>query len=418
MKIEVINTGTELLLGNVVNAHAAYFGRTLFPLGLRVARQTTIPDGAPIRRALIEAFPRCDVLLVTGGLGPTTDDVTREIVAELLARGLIENLEIRAAIEARCLKRGFAFQPRMERQTFVPEGAEILWNAFGTAPGLYLPADESSPSYSSPHIFLLPGPPRELHPMFESFVVPILEKLTGMTERPVCKTFRCVGIGESMVESKIGLELSTQPGLEIGYCARPNEVDFRLIGSAAAVDPAAARVRDVLGEFILTEEGESLEAVIVRMLREHGQTIAVAESCTGGSIANRLTNVPGASAVFLAGWVTYANAAKISQLAVDPKVLAEDGAVSEAVALQMAVGARAAAGSTYAVATTGIAGPSGGTSQKPVGTVCFGLAGPGDAVAWTECFPTDRETFKMVATNAILNRLRLRIGDLQPDSQQ
>ncbi|MGH8048522.1 MAG: CinA family nicotinamide mononucleotide deamidase-related protein [Chthoniobacterales bacterium] len=409
MIVEVLNTGTELLLGNVLNTHTAYFGRALFPIGLRIARQTTVPDGAAIRDAFIEVFPRCDVLLVTGGLGPTTDDITREVAAELLGLQLFEDVEILRGIQARCELRGFPFVERMRRQTMVPEGATVLPNANGTAPGLYLPPVET-PSSRTPHVFLLPGPPRELQPMFEEHVLPRLRGMAG-TETSQCRVYRCVGIGESMVEARIGLRLTGVPGLEVGYCARPNEVDFRLIGPPALLDEIEPQVLAALGKFLVSTEGESLEEVVVARLRELRRSVATAESCTGGLLANRITNVPGASEIFGAGWVTYADKIKVGQLDVKTADLETHGAVSEQVAAQMAEGALAKANADFALATTGIAGPGGGTDDKPVGTVFLALAERDKpTLAWKEFFPTDRETFKQLTTQAALNALRKRLG--------
>jgi nicotinamide-nucleotide amidase len=407
--VEVLNTGTELLLGNVVNTHAAYFGRALFPLGLRIARQATVPDGPAIRDALIESFARCDVLLVTGGLGPTRDDITREVSAELLGLRLLADEGILQGIQERCVLRGFKFQERMRRQTMVPEGATVLQNAHGTAPGLYLPPVEA-PSARTPHVFLMPGPPRELMPMFEAHVLPMLRKLAGDANVPECRVYRCVGIGESMVEARIGLRLSEIAGLEVGYCARPNEVDFRLIGERALLDELEPQVLVELHEFIVSSEGEDLEEVVVARLRERRLTVTTAESCTGGLLAHRITNVPGASEIFGAGWVTYANEIKSSELDVDATVLTEHGAVSKQVASQMADGARRNADADFALATTGIAGPGGGTPDKPVGTVFLALAERGKpTVVWKEFFSTDRETFKQLATQTALNALRKRL---------
>lgn len=410
MNVEVLNTGTELLLGSVVNTHAAWLGRQLFPFGLRIARQTTVPDGAAIRDALLEAFPRCDVLLVTGGLGPTTDDITREIVAELLARPLRPDEDVLRAIQDRCARRKFPFQERMRRQTMVPAGATVLPNAHGTAPGLYLPP-VSTPSERTPHLFLLPGPPRELQPMFEASVRPILQDLTRDLSAAQCRVFRCVGIGESLVESRIGERLNALPGLEVGYCARPNEVDLRLIGPVALLDEIESEVRAELAEFIVSDDGASLETVVVSRLLEVGRSVATAESCTGGLLAHRITNVPGASGAFAAGWVTYANEVKTAQLGVPAELFSTHGAVSEPVARAMAEGALLRSGADYALATTGIAGPGGGTPEKPVGTVWIALAERGgETRAWSEFFPTSRETFKDLATQAALNGLRRRLG--------
>jgi nicotinamide-nucleotide amidase len=410
LKVEVLNTGTELLLGSVINTHAAYLGQSLFPLGLRLTRQTTVPDGGAIRDAMIEAFDRCDVLLVTGGLGPTTDDITREVAAELLGLRLFPDAKILRSIQERCSRRGFQFQERMARQTMVPEGATVLPNANGTAPGLYLPPVET-PSSRTPHLFLLPGPPRELRPMFEAGVLPRLRELTLGAQTTGCRIYRCVGIGESLVEARIGLRLAEIPGLEVGYCARPNEVDFRLIGATELLAELEPEVIAELSEFIVSTDGDSLEAVVVARLREEGRTVATAESCTGGLLANRFTNVPGASEIFGAGWVTYANEAKVASLGVDPAALAEHGAVSETVARQMAEGACERAGADFGLSTTGIAGPGGGTAEKPVGTVFLALAERGQpTLAWQQFFPTDRATFKDLVTQSALNALRKRLG--------
>ncbi len=410
MNVEVLNTGTELLLGSVVNTHVAFFGQALFPLGLRLRRQTTVPDGAAIRDALIEIFPRADVLFVTGGLGPTTDDITREVTAELLSRRLVADDEILRAIQERAARRGFPFQERMRRQTMVPIGATVLPNANGTAPGLYLPRTES-PTSATPHVFLLPGPPRELRPMFDAHVLPRLRELTSENAAPDCRVYRCVGVGESTVEARIGLRLSKMPALEVGYCARPNEVDFRLIGAPALLDEIEPDVLAALGDSLVSRDGDSLEIVVVEKLRLRRATLATAESCTGGLLANRITNVPGASEVFGAGWVTYANEVKTAALGVDAGLIAEHGAVSEPVARQMAEGARARANADFALATTGVAGPGGGTETKPVGMVFLALAERGKTTAvWREFFPTDRATFKDLATQAALDALRRRLG--------
>lgn len=408
MIVEVLNTGTELLLGNVINTHLAFFGRALFPIGLRISRQTTVPDGMPVRDALVEAMGRCDVLLVTGGLGPTTDDVTREIVAELLGLELRVDDSVTEAIRARCALRGYPFLERMHRQTMVPQGATVLPNANGTAPGLYLPAHGTSTS-RTPHLFLLPGPPRELMPMFDEFVLPRLRGLSASAGIE-CRVYRCVGIGESQVEERIGLRLSTVPGLEVGYCARPNEVDFRLIGSKELLDEIEPQVIAELGVKIAAKDERSLEEVVVGLLRERQTTVAVAESCTGGLLANRLTNVPGASEIFLAGYVTYANAAKVATLGVDAALIESHGAVSEPVARMMAEGALARSGSDFALSTTGIAGPGGGSTEKPVGTVFLALAQKEkETRVWRENFASDRETFKQLATQAALDALRRRL---------
>lgn len=407
MRVEVINTGTELLLGNVTNTHLGYFGRELFKLGLRIGRQTTVPDGLAIREILTEAIPRCEVLLVTGGLGPTSDDLTREITAELLHLELRESAEVIEAMVTLCHSRNVTFRESMRRQAMVPEGAIVLPNAHGTAPGLYFPPVEN---HRGPHIFLLPGPPREMKPMFETSVWPVLDQLTGGAARPECRIYRVVGLGESAVEDLIGRSLESTPGLEIGYCARPNEVDFRLIGSPLLLDSLDARVREVLANNLASFGEEPLEQTVIKHLRERERTVTVAESCTGGLLASRLTDVPGASEVFLRGFVTYSNEAKSQMLGVPAELLATHGAVSEPVARAMAEGALEKSGADFALSTTGIAGPGGGTPEKPVGTVFIGLAQRGEATeVFAKKYPVTRVEFKAYATQFALDALRRRV---------
>ncbi|MEI8309909.1 MAG: competence/damage-inducible protein A [Verrucomicrobiota bacterium] len=404
MIVEVLNTGTELLLGEVVNTHAAWFGKQLFPLGLRISRQTTVPDGEAIRESLTECFGRADIVLVTGGLGPTTDDITRETVAELLGLELVADDEVRRKIEAMVSARGHTMRERMLRQTMVPTGAVVLPNENGSAPGLYLPM-KSAPR--SPHLFLLPGPPRELKPMFEESVLPVLRKLCGNLPARECRVYRIVGMGESTVEESVGLGLEKRGDLEVGYCARPNEVDLRLIGTRDILDEVEPEILRAVGSHLLSQKGENLEEWVVTKLRQLRLKIATAESCSGGLLAHRLTNVPGASDVFTHGFVTYSNAAKTSELGVPSSLLDTHGAVSEPVAAAMADGALEKSGADYALSLTGIAGPGGGTETKPVGLVFVALARREKPTLCKEChFPRDRETFKQLATQTALDMLR------------
>lgn len=407
MRVVVINTGTELLLGDVVNTHLSYIAREIFPLGLRIERQVTVPDGEAIREAIGECCSVANIIFVTGGLGPTTDDITREITAELFGLKLEHQPEILRAIEERAARLGFRLTDRVARQAQVPAGATVLPNEHGSAPGLYLPADDAT---KRPHLFLLPGPPRELHPMFETSVMPILRRIApreGATER---RLFRVVGMGESLVEEAVGADLLALPGLELGYCARPGEMDLRLIGPTAVLDQAGRIVRDRLGAAIFSSDGSDLEEAVVKLLTKGRQTLAVAESCTGGYLAHRITNVPGASAVLLAGYLTYSNDAKAAMIGVDPALIEQRGAVSKQVAQAMAEGARARANSNFALATTGIAGPAGGTKEKPVGTVFIALAAKDRPVSVQKgFFPDDRPTFKELATQAALEMLRRRL---------
>jgi len=406
VNVEVLNTGSELLLGHVVNTHLAYLGQSLFPFGLRIARQTTIPDGPSIRSALLEAFPRCDILIITGGLGPTTDDITREITAELLGLRLEENTDVVAMITQRLARRNIPFRARMQRQAMVPEGATVLPNANGTAPGLYLPPVLTASS-STPHLFLLPGPPRELKPMFENCALPILREICGGLPDCECRTYHVVGLGESAVEELIGLQLSDRGDIEVGYCARPNEVDLRLIAFRGVLDEVELLVFSAVGDHLVSKRGEVIEEVVVRRLRELQKTLAVAESCTGGLLSHRITNIPGASEIFAEGFVTYANEAKVRAIGVPAELIAAHGAVSEPVARAMAAGAMEKAGADFGIGITGVAGPAGGSAEKPVGTVFIALAQrEGGILCQRESFPTDRETFKQLATQTALDLLR------------
>lgn len=409
MNVEVLNTGTELLLGSVTNSHLAYFGQQLFPLGLRIGRQSTIPDGSAIRGALLDSFSRCDILLVTGGLGPTTDDVTREIAAELLGFRLVIDETVARAIRERLTRRNIPVRERMLRQAMIPEGATVLPNAHGTAPGLYIPPF-LTPSLSTPHLFLLPGPPRELKPMFERHVQPLLRRIRGDLPNREYRNYHIVGLGESTVEELIGMELSLRGDIEVGYCARPNEVDFRLIAPRAVIEEIEPRVLEALGRHLVSTRGDLIEEVVVNRLTKLQKSLALAESCTGGLLANRITNVPGASLVLLEGFVTYSNDAKIRSVGVPEDLITTYGAVSEPVARAMAQGAAAKTGADFGIGITGIAGPSGGTPEKPTGTVFVALT---ERDVQTECrkeiFPTDRETFKQLASQLALDMLRLRI---------
>jgi nicotinamide-nucleotide amidase len=412
VRVEVINTGTELLLGNVTNTHLAFLGQALFPLGLRVERQICVPDGPAIGTALAEAFGRAEIVLVTGGLGPTSDDLTRDLVAELLHRPLADDPLVLESIKNYFTRLGRPINASIARQAQVPEGATVLDNANGTAPGLYLPPTLLPDGRQSPHVFLLPGPPRELRPMFTGQVVPIIQRLLPAGETPAdCCIYRCVGIGESSVEALVGPALAKIDGLEIGYCARLGEVDVRCIGSDGMLERAKAVILPALASHLLARDARSIEEMLVHRLTETKRTLACAESCTGGLLANRITNVPGASRVFLAGLTTYSSAAKCALLGVDAALIERHGAVSREVAAAMAAGARRVTGADFALATTGEAGPASGSGQ-PVGTVFIALADPagGEPIVENFAYKTDREAFKQRTCQAAFDLLRRNLG--------
>jgi nicotinamide-nucleotide amidase len=408
MRAVLLNTGTELLAGDVHDTHLAFIAREIFSLGLRIEERRTVGDGAVIGETLKELFPRGDVVFVTGGLGPTSDDITRDVAAELLGLKLKENAELLASLKERLRVRGIKWVSSIARQAQVPEGAQILPNENGSASGLYLKANIDS-RIPSPHIFLLPGPPRELQPMFRAYAMSILRSIVNGPAKIERRFYKIAVMGESVIEEKIGKKILAIPGVELGYCARPGEVDVRIIGERKSLDRVEEIVRAELGDVVFTAGDETLEQVLVELLTRKKLTLAVAESCTGGLLANRITNVPGSSAVLLAGYVCYANETKIDILGVDPKLIGKHGAVSEEVARTMAEGARKRARSTYALATTGIAGPNGGTKEKPVGTVYVVLVDANETKVKRLFFPSDRETFKQLVAQVAFEMLRRKL---------
>ena len=434
MQIELINTGSELLLGRTLNTHQQWLCRQLADRGYVVTRQVAVPDTAlDIRQTVREALARADLVITTGGLGPTSDDITRELIAELLGKKLREDAAVVAELRKFFAQRNRPMPERNRVQALVPEGALVLPNPRGTAPGLAMEISEDgrsqiedgdelprrssilhSPSARSKKwLVMLPGPPRELRPMFLESVVPLLQREFPLDQAFLCRTLRTTGVGESALAEKIDEPLAelVRQGLELGYCAHMGQVDVRLAArgnnAGKIVAEAEAAVRARLGSAIFGENDDALEAVVIRLLAGRKQTLAVAESCTGGGLANTLTNVPGASAVFLGGFVTYSNAAKQKFLGVRAETLALHGAVSEPVAREMAEGARSESGSDYALAVTGVAGPSGGTPEKPVGTVFIALASARGTAAWKMFNPWDRLAFKEATTRQALNQLRL-----------
>jgi nicotinamide-nucleotide amidase len=406
VNVELINTGTELMMGFVLNTHQQWLCRQLTDAGYIVSRQTAVADtGLEIQQAVREAMGRARVIITTGGLGPTSDDRTRDMIAELLGLPLEEDSAVLDHINQFFASR-HRVMPRTTRvQAMVPQGAMVLQNAHGTAPGLLVP-------FGSGILIMLPGPPRELRPMFTNQVLPFLLEKFPPPASYACCTLKTSGLGESLVEERIAPALAqlTAFGLEIGYCARIGEVDVRLVSrstdAAVLVQQAEQITSSLLSDFVYGKEPEQLEHLIVRLLTEKRRTLALAESCTGGFIANRITNVPGASAVLLAGLVTYSNDAKQTFLGVKETTLLENGAVSEQVAREMAEGTRDRTGADFAISVTGIAGPTGGTPEKPVGTVHISLAREGGTLAKKFLNHYDRETFKFLTSQQALDLLR------------
>jgi nicotinamide-nucleotide amidase len=415
LNIELINTGSELMLGLVLNTHQQWICRRLADAGYEVARQTAVADTGPaIQQIVREALARADFIIVTGGLGPTSDDLTRDLIAALLGKKLRADAAILARLESFFAERGRPMPETTKVQTLVPEGALVLDNPHGTAPGLAMEAHPNPfrADGRASWLVMLPGPPREMRPMFTSHVMPLLLEKFPLASEFICRTLRTTGLGESVVEETIAgaLQPLVAHGLEIGYCAHYGVVDVRVIargsGAKNLVAEAEIIVREKLGGNIFGEEDDELNLVVVRLLTERKQTLVLAESCTGGYVANQITDVPGASAVFLSGLVTYSNEAKQNLLGVRAETLAEHGAVSAATAREMAEGARARFNADYALAITGIAGPSGGTPTKPVGTVFIALATARHTFVLNPINRYDRPTFKQVTAHQALELLR------------
>ncbi len=406
------------MLGRVLNTHQQWLCRQLADLGYQVTRQIAIADAAlEIQSAVRESLARADLVIVTGGLGPTSDDITRELIAGLLGKKLRMDRKLLDGIEKFFAMRKKILPESSKVQALVPVGATVLPNRHGTAPGL---AMEVKPGLfrkgrKASWLIMLPGPPRELRPMFMDSVVPLINKHFPLGAPFVCRTIRTSGIGESFVQERIADKMKklVGRGLELGYCARVGQVDVRLSArqkdAEKLVEASHKVVSKELAGNIYGWDADELETVLVHSLTKRKQTLAIAESCTGGAIANHITNVPGSSAVLLAGFVTYSNEAKQKSLGVREETLTEHGAVSKAVAKEMAEGARKQTGSDYALSVTGIAGPSGGSETKPVGTVFIGLAGPFPTIVVKNFNPYDRLTFKEVAATQAMELLRRKL---------
>lgn len=392
---EIVAVGTELLLGQILNTNARYLSQALARLGIDVYHQSVVGDNRARAAAVLrQALGRADLVITSGGLGPTEDDLTREAVADALGVGLEENREARAVVESYFRRRGRAAPAGNRRQWTLPAGARALANPNGSAPGFILEKDGRL-------VVCLPGPPGELQPMMEAEVIPLLAAHPGRRGTViVSRVLHLGGIGEAAAEERVAdLLAGTNP--TVAPYAHPGQVDLRLTAKAATEEaarallaPLEAAVRARLGRHLFGADDETLEAVVGERLRSRGLTLALAESCTGGMVAERITRVAGSSDYFLLGAVTYANSAKERLLGVPAETLRRHGAVSRETALAMAEGARRCGGASVAVSITGIAGPAGGTPEKPVGTVYFGLAAPEGRWWRRGAFPGDRETIR------------------------
>lgn len=388
MIAETVFVGTELLLGEILNTNAQFISQRLAALGIDQYQQQTVGDNAQRLAAVLrQALERADVVITSGGLGPTQDDITREVAAAVTGRALALDQAVMDEVSGWFRRAGRPMPVTNDRQAMVPAGATVLPNPVGTAPGLIIPAGDGTPPAGDGQprvIILVPGPPHEMARMVEDHVIPYLTGRAG--GRPLgifTRTLRFCGIGESAIEEALGDLMAAQTDPTIAPYAKLGEVHLRLATKAGTAEEARARfapvesaIRGRVGQYLYGRDDTPLEQAVGAVLRARGQTLALAESCTGGLLAQRITDVAGSSEYFLAGYVTYANAAKQDMLAVPEAVVVEHGAVSEPTVRAMAEGARRRSGATYAVSLTGIAGPGGGTPEKPVGTVWVGLAGP------------------------------------------
>lgn len=410
VRAEIISVGTELLLGEIVDTNAAYLSQRLARLGVDVLYRVTVGDNlARLSEQIRQSMSRAEIVILCGGLGPTEDDLTREAIAEATGRRLISLPEIEQWLREFFASRGRQITPNNLRQAQVPEGGRTLPNEVGTAPGVALEVEGRL-------IVALPGPPSELHPMWERHAEAIVRDFTARAESGrslYTRVLRLVDIGESQVANDLADLISAQTDPTIALYASPGEVKVRLATKASGPQEAARRfapieeeVRRRLGAHVYAVDDETMEQVVGRLLRERRATLAVAESCTGGLIGHRITNVPGASDYFLADYVTYSNEAKRDVLGVPEEILRTYGAVSQECARAMAEGARRRAKATYGLATTGIAGPTGGTPTKPVGTVFIAVADESRCVADGFCWPTERVVFKERVAQMALSRLR------------
>ena len=374
MTVELISVGTEILLGNIVNTNAAWLSEQCARLGLSCYYQSVVGDNAVrLKEQIQQALNRSDIVILTGGLGPTTDDLTKETAAQLMGKGLVMDMHSLERVEAYFKARRIEMTENNKKQALCPEGAMVLDNDNGTAPGLIL-------EENGKRMILLPGPPNELHPLFEQQVKPYLQKLSP--EIFYSRTVKLCGIGESKAAAMIQDMIDAQTNPTIAPYAKTGEVELRLTAKAENTEKAEAMlmplekaVRDALGDAVYAEgEDGNLQKTVVSMLLSRGLTLATAESCTGGLIAKKITEVAGASACFQTGFVTYANETKEKLLGVSHDMLKEYGAVSEQTALAMSLGARKRSGSDIGVGVTGIAGPGGGTEEKPVGLVYISIS--------------------------------------------
>ena len=408
MKAEIITVGTEILLGDILNTNCRYLSRELAAMGIEMYYQITVGDNEErLLKTLEESLNRSDIVICTGGLGPTEDDITKEVCAKYFGYELeLHKSSLDAMIER------FKHMNRVptknnEKQAYFPKEAYILKNDNGTAPGCIMEKEGKM-------IVVLPGPPKEMESMFENYVKPYLSKLTDdVIESEV---LRIIGVGESKVENDILDIIDSQTNPTIATYAKGYECTLRITAKAKSVEEAKELIKPMsdemkrrFGQSLYATGETSIEEVVAKMLVENNLKIAVAESCTGGMVSASLINYPGISSVFMEGCVTYSNEAKMKSLGVKKETLDVYGAVSDKCAKEMASGVAARYNTNVGIATTGIAGPGGGSDEKPVGLVYFGIYINGDVISKKYVFNGDRQQIRERATKTILNDLRLEL---------
>jgi nicotinamide-nucleotide amidase len=413
LNASILAIGSELLTPQRADTNALFLTRRLLEIGIEVVlRQTVADDLGLLTAAFRHALERSDVVIATGGLGPTEDDLTREAAAGALGRGLVRDGDYLEALKQRFARYGRPMAPVNEKQADLIEGAVLLPNPRGTAPG-------QSFERGGKLLLLLPGPPVEMEPMFEASVLPRLrERAGGAVLRT--RVLRIASMGESEVEQLVAPIYKTFSNPRTTILSAPGQVELHFVATAASeaeverlIEALAVPVRGALGSRIYSEDGRELAEVVGAELKQRGLTIAVAESCTGGLLAARLTEVPGSSAYFERGFVTYSNASKQDLLGVPAQLIAEKGAVDEEVARAMAEGARRTAGTSIGVGITGIAGPDGGSPEKPVGLVWLAIAGAAGDRTRRAQFPGGRERVRFQATQAALEMIRRGLAKLE-----
>lgn len=409
MVVELISVGTEILLGNIVNTNATYLAEKCALLGCSLYHQTVVGDNEErMEEAIRQAIERADIVILTGGLGPTKDDLTKEVTAKVFGRKLYMDEHSKARIQDYFEKiKSKKVTENNWKQALVPEGAIVIDNLNGTAPGLILEDKERGKA-----AILIPGPPNEMKPMFEHDIAPYLNK--KQPEGICSQMVKVCGIGESRAETMVADLMDAQTNPTLAPYAKTGEVHFRVTARACSeeaaeklMEPMIEEMKKRFGDAVYTtEENVTLEESVIRLLEEKKMTVTTAESCTGGKLSGRLLNVSGASGVYNEGYITYANASKEKILGVKHETLETYGAVSEQTAAEMALGAAKAAGADAALSVTGIAGPGGGTAEKPVGLVYIGCAVNGEVTVREYRFTGNREKNRDYAVARAITLLR------------